>query len=102
MAPPAPSGMTAALASAKIPASQFKVETSGVTPPAGNTRRSPRVVGRNTAKLNDTACALAGIPHCPVIVKLRWIPPPAIDGGPYPAGNPLVARVSATRHGVSA
>jgi hypothetical protein len=60
------------------------------------------VDGRKTAKLNETACAPAGIPHFPVIVKLRWVPPPAIDGGPYPAGNPLVARVSATRHGVTA
>src|SRR5664280_359157 len=102
MAPPDPSGTTAAFARARMLASQFSVETLGVAPPAGKTRRSPRVVGAQTAKLNETAWASEGIPHWPDITNVLCVPPPRIDGGPYPEGNPLVERVSMTRHGVTA
>src|SRR5262245_15981688 len=55
-------------------------------------RRSPATVGWLTVKLNDTACASAGIPHCPPIEKVR-LAPAARAGG-------RVDRVSPTRQGV--
>src|SRR2546426_7737631 len=52
-----------------------------------------------TVTFNDTACAVALIPHCPVRTKLRGTPP-VRAGGPYGPVNPF-PRVSASRQGFS-
>src|SRR5438445_7541993 len=72
----------------------------GTPPPAGKTRRSPAAATFSAAKLNETAAADTGMPHFPVMVKLR-VALAASEGGPYAPEKPP-PRVSASRHGVIA
>src|SRR6266566_7207484 len=73
------------------------VETRGSVPPPGKVRRSPRAVGSVMVKLNETACASAGMPHWPPMTNVRSALA-ARAGAPY---GPAAPRVSATRHGVT-
>src|SRR5688500_10488540 len=98
IAPPVPSGTTAALAMTNVLPVQLIVETVGTGPPVGCTVRFPPLPISATVKLNDTAEAPAGTPHCPPMVKIRE-PLGESAGGPYSPVNPW-PRVSTTRHGV--
>ena len=100
--PVGPSGTIAAFERATRFAGQTSVATSGVTPPAGNALRKPPPDGVTTVKLNDTALASAGMPHCPTIGKDLSFGNPRSEGGPQKLTNPPAGRVSITRHGVTA
>ncbi len=75
-------------------------ETTGRTAPAGQRLTNPAPSVCVTVTFNETAWALAGIPHCPASRNSRGVPAES-DGGPYSPLKPL-PRVSMTRQGVRA
>src|SRR5215471_18179133 len=73
---------TAALAIATDVAFQLMTETAGAALPEGHAIRLPFVFIVVTAKFTETARAVAGMPHCPVMVKSRVVFA-ASEGPPY-------------------
>src|ERR1700679_1173310 len=87
----------AALASI-APSTEFRVDTSGVACPVGQTVRYPSPPCGTTVTLNAYAGAVGGSPHeLDGIRKVRLLPP-ASDGPPK---APFGLRVSRTRQVVN-
>jgi hypothetical protein len=77
------------------------MDVFGKEVPEGNATKYPGPAALVTVKFNETAWAVSGMLHCPVIVKSR-VELATRDGGPYAPENPDPERVSATRHGGTA
>src|SRR5690348_17245953 len=100
MDPFVPAGTIAAFATMS-PASELRVDTSGLACPVGHTVRYPSGPLGTTVTFNAYAFAPDGMPHeLPGTGKSR-VDPAAIIGGPNAPLMFCPERVSANRHGVT-
>ena len=97
MEPSVPAGTIAAFATT-LASNEFKVDTSGVAPPAGQSVRYASVPGGTTVALRLYACANDDIPQAlPGTGHVLVSPGPSVG----PPNVPAAPRVSDTRHGVT-
>src|ERR1700722_5843598 len=100
MAPLAPAGTSAALASA-VPVGELSVETPGYGSPEGHVDKKPSGPGGRTVRFSEYAWAVAGgSQELDRIGKSRSVYVARL-GGPKDPLKSWEARVSAIRHGVS-